>query len=473
MFIENGMSMEKVFEFIKQHKMFKENDKVVAGISGGADSVCLLFVLLELRKKMNIDIVAVHVNHQIRGEAALHDEKFTVDLCKKYGVKCVVVSEDVPALARKRKQSLEEAGRDLRREAFAKVLEEEHADKIAMAHHENDNAETFIMHLIRGAGLNGLSGIWPVNGNVVRPLLCVTRKEIEDYVTKKGVTWCDDLTNDEDDYTRNRIRHQVIPVLESETGGNAVKHINGAMDKIREALLYIQKETETAYKDCVKMSKNGDITINKEKLYTYHDMIRKDVIKEALYKAAGHKKDIGKIHFDYIEKLFERQSGKRCDLPYGVTAVRNYDGIILKKESSVKENNKIKETELIIPGETFIKDSNIKIVTRIIDRPDSESMCDIPQKTYTKWFDYGIIKCKLVIRRRVAKDIIGVGKDGGSKKIKSYFIDEKIPAAVRDSIPLIADGSNILWVVGHRMSSCYQITKNTRTILEIKVLEEK
>ena len=467
------MIMEKVFEFIKKYKMFNEHDKVVAGISGGADSVCLLFVLLELKKKMDIDIVAVHVNHQIRGEAALHDQLFTEKICREHGVKCIVVSEDVPKIAKRRKQSLEEAGRDIRREAFEKVLKEENADKIAMAHHENDNAETFIMHLIRGAGLNGLSGIWPVNGNVVRPLLCVTRKEIENYVSNIGETWCDDLTNDEDDYTRNRIRHQVIPVLESETDGNAVKHINSAMEKIRLALTYIEEETYNAYNKCVTV-KPEDIEINKEKLYSYNKIIRTSVIKEALYKVSGHKKDLGTVHFVEIEKLFERQSGKRCNLPYGVTAIRNYDGIVLKKNNINKKDIEIiEEIPLVIPGKTYIKEKNINIITRLMSVPEGLDVSDIEQKTYTKWFDYDIIKCKLVIRSKRAGDTITVSKDGHSKKIKSYFIDEKIPADQRSMIPLIADGNNILWVIGHRMSSGYQITKRTGTILEIKVLEEK
>ena len=465
--------MDKVYEYIEKHNMFNENDKVVAGISGGADSVCLLLVLLELRKRKNIEITAVHVNHQIRGEAALHDQHFTEELCERYNVKCVVVSEDVPALAKLRKQSLEEAGRDLRREAFEKVLKEENANKIAMAHHENDNAETFIMHLIRGAGLNGLSGIWPVNGNVVRPLLCVTRKEIEKYVISKGLTWCDDLTNDEDEYTRNRIRHQVIPALESETDGNAVKHINAAMEQIRLALDFIEEETIRAYKFCVIEKSADEIEINKDKLYLYHRMIRTSVIKEALYKISGHKKDLGTVHFEDIESLFNKQSGRRCNLPYNITAVRTYENVVLKKNiKGKKEAETIEEIPLVIPGETYIKEKNMKIVTRLIPVPEGFDVRDIQQKTYTKWFDYDIIKCKLVIRSKRAGDTITVSKDGHIKKIKSYFIDEKIPADKRSMIPLIAEENNILWVIGRRMSSGYQITENTGTILEIKVLEE-
>ena len=464
--------IDKVLEYIEEYHMFNEHDKVVAGISGGADSVCLLFVLLELRKRKNIDIVAVHVNHMIRGKAAEHDENYTVELCNKHNVKCVVWKEDVPALAKKMKQSEEEAGRDVRRKAFYHVLKEEHADKIAMAHHENDNAETFIMHLIRGAGLDGLSGIWPVNGNIVRPLLCVSRQEIEEYLSGMSVIWCDDLTNDEDDYTRNRIRHQVIPLLENETDGNAVSHINSAMEHIRTVIDFIKYETDEAYKKCVTKNKAGDICINREELYSCHDAIKGSLIKNALYEAAGRKKDIGSVHIDEIRKLMDRQSGKMCNLPYSLVAVRDYKGVIIKKKTSKKEYKGIDEKIISIPGETYVEKKEIKIETRIIEVDKPIKACCIPQKTYTKWFDYDIIKCKPVIRSRRSGDTIVVNNEGGSKKIKSYFIDEKIPSDIRDNIPLIANGSEILWIAGYRMSSKYQITEKTRRILEIKILEE-
>lgn len=464
--------IDKVLAYIEEHHMFDENEKIVAGISGGADSVCLLFVLLELRKRKNIEIIAVHVNHMIRGEAADKDEKFTLELCKKHNVKCIVWKEDVPALAAKMKQSEEEAGRDVRRKAFATVLKQENAHKIAMAHHENDNAETFIMHLIRGAGLNGLSGIWPVNGNIVRPLLSVSRQEIEEYLNEKGETWCNDLTNDEDDYTRNRIRHNIIPMLEAESGGSAVDHINSAMEHIRSALDFIESETDKAYNICVTKDRDNVVQINKEKLYLYHNTIKVNVIKKAVYEAAGRKKDITAVHFEDVGRLFERQSGKKCSLPYDLTAVRNYDGVAIYKKPAYKNPKCIESIELDIPGETVIKDGRIKIKTRIINVDKGPAMGDIPQKTYTKWFDYDIIKCKPVTRSRMTGDVIVVNNSGGKKKIKSYFIDEKIPAELRDDIPLIAEGNEVLWIIGYRMSSRYQVTDNTRRILEIKVLEE-
>ena len=464
--------MEKVLSYIEDHHMFNENDKVVAGISGGADSVCLLFVLLELRKRINIDITAVHVNHMIRGEAADNDEKYTEELCKKNNVKFIVWKEDVPALAAKMKQSEEEAGRDVRRKAFDHVLKQENAHKIAMAHHENDNAETFIMHLIRGAGLNGLSGIWPVNGNIVRPLLCVSRQEIEDYLNEKGVSWCNDLTNDEDDYTRNRIRHQVIPVLEKESGGSAVDHINSAMEHIRSAVEFIDFETDKAYKNCITKDKNGNVQINKEQLYLCHDTIKGNVIKKAVYEMAGRKKDISAVHFEDVRKLFERQIGKMSSLPYDLTAVRNYKGVVIKKNVCKNADKGIEQQILNIPGDTYVKEKDIWVKTRIISVDKAPQWRDIPQKTYTKWFDYDIIKSKPVTRSRMTGDVIVVNNNGGKKKIKSYFIDEKIPAELRDDIPLIAEGSEILWIIGYRMSSRYQVTDNTRRILEIKVLEE-
>ena len=467
--------MKKVFDFIKKFNMIENGDKIIAGVSGGADSVCLLFVLLKLRSMMDIDVVAVHVNHGIRGEAAEEDEKYTVDLCRSHNVKCVVYHEDVESIAEKRKESLEEAGRNVRREALETTLREENGTKIAVAHHQNDNAETVLMNLVRGTGLKGLSGIRPVNGNVIRPLLCLTRDDIEEYLDSIGCRWCMDATNDEDEYTRNRVRHAIIPIFENQVNAGAVAHINAAAEQIREAWEYLESQAGKEFRRCVNKTESGEFQINLEKFARCAEALKGIVIRKVLSQAAGSEKDIGAVHVEEVLRLASRQCGRSIDLPYGLTAVRNYGGILLgkkKKKIEKSEEKPERKVEIQVPGETFLPDKNLTICSRIIEKTEDFSANQIPQTPYTKWFDYDIIKGNLVARYREPGDSIIIDKAGKSQKIKSFFINEKVPAQERENIPIIADDNQVLWIIGYRMSIAAQVTENTRHILEIKLLEE-
>ncbi|GKH34893.1 tRNA lysidine(34) synthetase TilS [Muricomes sp. OA1] len=464
--------MEKVLGFIERYQMIVSGDKIVAGISGGADSVCLLFVLLELREKMGIEIVAVHVNHGLRGENAKRDEVFVQELCRKQDVKCVVYHENVESISKKRKQSVEEAGRVVRREAFERTLLACGGTKIAMAHHQNDNAETLLMNLARGTGLKGLGGIQPVAGNIIRPLLCLNRREIERFVEEIGCGFCQDETNEEDDYTRNRLRHQVIPVLEEQVNAQAVRHMNEAMEQIRGLQDYMEMQTEQACQNCVAKQKDGSLCIYEAGYRKLHRVLQGLLIRRCLSRASGAERDITMAHVEAVAGLFEKQTGRSRDLPYSVKAVRNYDGVVLKKKTDMQKKG-FAPIQLRVPGITRVPELNLTICCSILEKQADFSAKQAPQKTYTKWFDYDIIKGDLIIRPRQGRDSIVIDKDGRSQKIKSYFINEKIPSEERDCVPLIADEKQIIWILGYRMSSACQITVQTHRVLEIKVTEEK
>ena len=196
------MMLNRIKKFMEKWHMLTAGDTVIAGVSGGADSMCLLFVLEELRKSMEFDLVIVHVNHGIRGEAADADEEYVRDICRKLGLTCEVFHVNVPEYARKEKLSEEEAGRELRRKAFRETAIKYGGTRIALAHHQDDNAETFFLHLARGSKMKGLGGICPVKGDYIRPLLCVNRMEIEEFLEKKGILYCMDATNLEDTYKK-------------------------------------------------------------------------------------------------------------------------------------------------------------------------------------------------------------------------------------------------------------------------------
>ena len=211
---------EKVFAWIEQKKLIQKDDMVFVGVSGGADSVCLLLLLLEYRKRVPFSVQAVHVEHGIRGEESLEDAKFTRKLCERLGVSCHICEVDVPGYAREHRMGLEEAARSLRYDCFRRVAGESSAavKKLALAHHADDNAETVLFQLARGSGVRGLGGIRMIReltGGVtlIRPLLGVTRAQIEGYLREQGADWRTDATNDDTGYSRNRIRHNILPEL--------------------------------------------------------------------------------------------------------------------------------------------------------------------------------------------------------------------------------------------------------------------
>ena len=470
--------MKRIEKFIQKYHMLTCGDRVIAGVSGGADSVCLFLVLLELREKIGFDLITVHVHHGIRGEAADQDQQFVEALCEQHRIPLEIFRVNLESIAKKRKQSLEEAGRMVRREAFDSVCKKYGGNKIALAHHQNDNAETLLWNLSRGTGLDGLGGIRPVNGKFIRPLLCMNRKEIEEYLAKRKQSYCIDETNAETDYTRNKLRHLVLPILEEQVNSAAVRHMNETMEQIWELQEYMQEQVEAAYQECVQehFEKACWIQIQQKSFETFSELIKKMVIRKGMEQVGGKKRDLSHKHVDVMMELMNKQVGRTLDLPYEMHAKRNYEGVRLEKQRTYSSGEEKKAgiiqecmAELNIPGETILADRNLKLRWKILEKPKNLSIKDIPQKIYTKWFDYGIIKSSLYIRTRQAGDTIVIDEKGHQKKLKNWFVDEKIPKEVRDSQLLLAENNEILWVLGHRMSQAYQVKQSTKWILQIEV----
>ncbi len=470
--------MKRIEKFIQKYHMLTCGDRVIAGVSGGADSVCLFLMLLELREKIGFDLIAVHVHHGLRGEAADQDQQFVEALCEQHRIPLEIFRVNLESIAKKRKQSLEEAGRMVRREAFDCVCKKYGGNKIALAHHQNDNAETLLWNLSRGTGLDGLGGIRPVNGKFIRPLLCMNRKEIEEYLAKRKQSYCIDETNAGTDYTRNKLRHLVLPILEEQVNSAAVRHMNETMEQIWELQEYMQEQVEAAYQECVQehFEKACWIQIQQKSFETFPELIKKMVIRKGMEQVGGKKRDLSHKHVDVMMELMNKQVGRTLDLPYEMHAKRNYEGIRLEKQRTYSFGEEKKAeimqecmAELNIPGETILADRNLKLRCKILEKPKNLSIKDIPQKIYTKWFDYGIIKSSLYIRTRQAGDTIVIDEKGHQKKLKNWFVDEKIPKEVRDSQLLLAENNEILWVLGHRMSQAYQVKQSTKWILQIEV----
>ncbi len=464
-----------VLGFIKEHGLIEENSRIIAGISGGMDSVCLFYVLSELREILGFKLSAVHAEHGIRGESSLRDEAFVKKLCQEEGIELKTYKLKVPEYARSRSLSLEEAARKLRYEAFRKALAETGADKIAVAHHKNDQAETLLFNLIRGSGLSGLSGMRPERDRIIRPLLCATRQEIEEYIGERGLSYATDESNADDAFSRNRLRLKVIPELEKICAG-AVQNMSKACEASYEALKYIEDEADRLYarsviKHCEGKHASYELDLRSEAFLNSPHIIRSYAIKRILSELAGSLKDITSSNIEDLLKLTRLQSGRRICLPYGMEALKAGDKLLLylsdnKDTAFIKELCPPKEGIFLnIPGITELG-GPFSIECTV---SDYEPSMGFPESIYTKWFDYDKIKNGLCLRSRLAGDSIAIDGNLHKQALKKYLINEKVPVNERDSVPLLADGSDIVWVIGKRMSAEYRLGSETQRVLKIKV----
>ena len=294
-----GRLLHKVYEYIFDNDMIMPMDKIVIGVSGGADSVCLLLALCALRDRFGYTLdglVVAHINHGLRGEASDGDEMFVKQLCDSLGVTFVSYSTDIKEYAQKQNIGLEEAGRKFRYECFDNVLDKYDCNKIAVAHNKNDMAETVIFNMIRGSGLRGLSGILPVRGKVIRPLLNVTRDEIEEYLSECNQVYRTDSSNNELEYDRNKIRHIILPEMMKINSG-AIKHICQLADEAKNSYSYIRNEALDKYDGYTTDEEFGKtVTLDISKLYEYSPVLQEYVVQEAIGDVAGKLKDIGRKH---------------------------------------------------------------------------------------------------------------------------------------------------------------------------------
>lgn len=477
---------------MNENNMITKGDRIVLGVSGGADSVCLFHVFLQLMPFFNLSLFVVHVNHGIRGEEAEEDEAFVKELCENAKVPFWCVKADIPAIAKMEGITEEEAGRKVRYEAFYKCVEKNKCNKIAIAHNKNDNAETMLFHLFRGSGVKGLTGISPKRDVIIRPLLCVTRKEIETYLEQQNISFRTDRTNLTQDYSRNKIRHRILTFAQEEINIKAIEHMAHTANQLRLMENYLEKNVDLAYNRLVICNKDNSFRMKVKELQQEDLIMQQGIIRKVFYQLANQLKDIDAVHIDLVLELLTKEVGKRLHLPYGIQAEKGYEYITMSVNHSrqdKKDSNKTSAKEEIagfehvlnIPGDTYIPEINHSFRTRIIKYKKN---LIIPQDGYTKWFDYDKINNTVLIRSRNSGDYIQIDSKGNNskesnallsnspwsrKKIKSLFIDEKIPREERDLVPLVADGSHIMWVVGNRISEAYKINEDTKAILEISL----
>lgn len=447
---------EKVLKYIKENNLIEYGDKIVVGLSGGPDSVCLLHILYTLKDEYNLEIYSAHVNHMIRGDEAFRDEKYSRELSEFLGIKHFVKRIKVEDFAKENKMTCEEAGRFVRYNFFDEVLKEVSGNKIALAHNMNDNAETILMNIIRGTGTLGLIGI-PAkrDSKYIRPILCLTREEIERYCIENNLNPKIDSTNNETIYTRNKVRLELIPYIKNNFNSNIIENLNRLSNIIKEEEEYFDGIVETLLKN--SLDNKFDIETFKKQ----HIAIKRRLIRTIIEGVLGSLKGIEQKHIDECIELIEKnETGKYIVLPYDLCCRIEYGKFIIEK---LKNDSFIDyEYKLNIPGDIYIKEIDAHIQTNVL-----ENLNNVKDNAFIKYYDYDKIGNDIVIRNRRQGDFLFLNEAGGRKKLKDLLIDNKVPRDERDRIPLIAKGSEIVWVIGMRNSPKYRVKDETKKILKI------
>lgn len=472
---ERGRLTERVRDWIRKYDMIQTEDLIVVGLSGGGDSVCLLCVLRELAGELGFSLAAFHVHHGIRGREADRDAAFCLELCEKMGIYCQVAYVDVPAAAARRKQSLEEAARQERYRELENFRRQMGAQKIAVAHHRDDNAETVLWNLFRGSGLKGLAGMEPVNGYVIRPLLAAGREEIIGYLKERGIDWCLDETNESDDYTRNRIRHHLLSYAGQEINSQAARHVCAAAAVAAQADKYLRGQAAKWLAEHSERE-NESLILDLKALRPEEEILQSYVIREAVCLCGGLT-DVTTVHVNAVRSLMADAQGagavRQVSLPGGLKVRRSYDILSFDPERGRAElegpaSDLTEEIIDLSDGMETVRRVELGTSALELQVISYDKTQKIPSNRYTKWMDYDKIERTLAFRTRRPGDFFLL-PDGHRKTVKSYMIDEKIPVAARDGILLAAQGSHVLWIVGYRLCESVKVTADTKKILQIHV----
>lgn len=458
--------LEKVNQTIINYQMIEANDSILVGVSGGVDSVVLLDILVKLRPVYNLTIFVAHLNHGLRGKAADEDEAFVVNLAEKYNVKVYTKKEDMLAYADANKISSEEAGRVLRYAFFDEIMQRENIQKIAIAHNKNDQAETILMRIMRGTGLDGIVGIKPVNGRIIRPLLFCSRAEIEAFECAEKLNHREDDTNKENIYTRNTIRNQLIPQLENLYNPNLVEGLSRMGQLLADDLEIIENQLEEILQKIAFQRQEKMVSFNRRVFLDLSLGLKRRVLRHAIQSIQGDLVNIEEKHIhNMIQLISQGKTGKEIHLTNGWIAKNNYDFFEISQPSEKYANYEFeleigkKQSFGTFEIETFVEDKiKIDFYTKDI---------------FLKFFDYDRIKSSLKVRNRRPGDrIVPLGMKG-SKKIKDLFIDEKVASDKRNQIPLIVCGDEIVWVVGYRIGDGFKVSEQTKKVLVVKYNETR
>jgi len=473
----NNSIIDKVLNTIKYNNLINVGETVIAGISGGPDSVCLVHILNTISSIYNFKIIAVHINHMLRGEEAECDEKYAREFCEKLSIEFYSEKIDIRKMSKEESISIEEAGRIARYRQFQIYASNKSAQKIAVAHNKNDNAETVIMNIIRGTGTDGLKGIQYKRDNIIRPLLDVYRYEIDSYCLLNELKPRIDSSNMESIYTRNKIRLDLIPFINKSFNTDIIESIGRTSEIVNCDLEFIEDYAAKALKKCI-IEKNFDkIRLDIGILKDFHNSIKNRILRKAIKDVKGNLNGIEKKHIDLLSDIaFNGRTGAMVCLPGKIIGEKSYNILTVSYEETGKKAKTLEyngfEMKITIPGSNFFQFNNrcYCLESEIISSQEAKKINTFKYKMEEKvqYFDYEALKKGIYLRNRKEGDLFKPLNGKGTKKLKEYFIDKKIPREERDKMFLVATGNEIVWVVGNKTSDKFKANENTKYILKLE-----
>ncbi len=440
---------------ILKHQLISNGDAVLVALSGGADSVCMLDLLVKLKDEINIKVAAAHLNHMIRGAEADRDEAYAAELCTKLSVPFFADRVNVPEIAEKYGISEELAGRHARYDFFKKICKEKGYNKVATAHNRNDRAETLLMRVIRGTGIDGLGGIKYDRGDgVIRPILDITRCDIEKYCLESNLRYCRDSTNADNDYTRNRVRNELIPFLEEKFNPSIIDSLCALSDNSTEDAEFINGYAQRLYNRINNPApKRKPVLLDIESLKIIQDSIKNRIIRLAAKDAMGENYSLERVHIESIIALTDKTTGAKAELPKGLLVSVKYGWLEFSKPD---EDIKTADFCYKIEIGNRISNCEFELDFKVVEN-------DFRIKENQMILDYDILKNKqLFVRNRKKGDRMVFFKDGKTKKLKKYMIDKKIPLSERDRIPLLCADNEVVAIIGDRVAETYKLKENSK-----------
>jgi len=485
----------QVAQFCQKHQLLTGGDHVVVGISGGADSLCLLHLLKAMQADLPLTITAAHLNHQLRGEQAQADADFVADLAARWGINLYREQADVAALAAERKQSIEEAARQARYAFLWRVAQQVGAAKIAVGHNADDQVETVLMHFLRGSGLLGLRGMLPhtdisqlrlppaetagLNQEaapvIIRPLLATPRIDIETYCRAHGLSPRQDATNLDTTYFRNRLRHELIPYLE-DYNPNIRAIIGQTAQVITADVELLQHQLHKCWADIVKLEAADRIDIDLAQWLKLSLGLKRSTLRRTVQRLRRHLRDISFEHIENAIEIIQRgETGRQATLPQGLLVTVSYHTFTVAPahtEPALPADHPWlhagQVVPVIIPGQTLLPGSQWQLTAKLVT-PDELRPGQIKQTgPWTAYLDAEAVGRAPVLRVRQPGDTFcPLGMDGHRVKLNEFMINEKIPAEQRQYVPLLVAENRILWVCGHRPDERARVTAHTKQVVRL------
>ncbi len=454
------MLLERVKETIERYAMLEQGERVLVAVSGGVDSVVLLDILCRLAAEYTLDLTIAHLDHGLRGEEAREDARFVAHLARKEKLALIEKKLDVAEFSKEKRIGIEEGARLLRRDFLHAAADEVGAAKIALGHTQNDRGETMLFNLIRGAGPTGLVGIRPVNRSVIRPLIEVSREEILSYARSCDLPWREDRTNQDLSFSRNRIRHRILPLLR-EMNPRVLAALQRTADLLATEELALDDLLAPLWVKVLIVQAEDRIVIQRGRLSQLYKGVQALLLRRGIARLRGDLQGIEKVHIDALLGLVasHRAHGK-LDLP---GFVARFQGDELTLEEGEMENPLSFEVPIAL-GRTEISSLGISLDLSIENRIGSGES-QIAEDREVEVADADRVQFPLHVRGRRPGDRFAPLGLGGEKKLKNFYIDERVPFYDRDRVPLLCDRQKIIWVVGLRLSDAVRVTSETKKVL--------